>query len=147
MPELPEVEVVRLGLERVVTGARVAGVVVFDARSLKRHDGPPEGFSREITGHTILAAARRGKFLWFPISVDKALVAHLGMSGQMLIGERTADFGSHLRIRLDLMTSRGESLSVGFVDQRIFGSLILDDLVPTADGHPAGIPGKKLFTI
>lgn len=138
MPELPEVEVVRRGLEPQVTGALITDVVVSDSRSLKRHLGHSQDFAAELRGLTILGAARRGKFLWFPISKERALVGHLGMSGQMLLGDRASDFGKHLRIRLDLTTSDGHDVSVGFVDQRIFGSLLLDDLVSTSDGHPAG---------
>lgn len=139
MPELPEVEVVRRGLEAPVTGALVTGVHVADSRSLKRHGGPASEFVTSLVGQRIQGAARRGKFLWFPMTDTLALVAHLGMSGQMLLGEPTSDFSSHLRVRIDLEQPNGGVVSVGFVDQRIFGSLALDDLVPTNDGHPAGI--------
>lgn len=138
MPELPEVEVVRRGLEPEVSGAVITGVVISDSRSLKRHLGHSQDFLSELQGQTILGAARRGKFLWFPLSRQRALVGHLGMSGQMLLGDPTSDFGKHLRVRLDLRTPTGREVSVGFVDQRIFGSLLLDDLVPTADGKPGG---------
>lgn len=146
MPELPEVEVVRRGLEGPVSGAVVTAVHIADSRSLKRHGGPASDFVATLVGQAIHGAARRGKFLWFPITDTLALVAHLGMSGQMLLGEPASDFGSHLRVRIDLKKPSGEVVSVGFVDQRIFGSLALDDLVPTRDGHPAGI-GTSLALI
>jgi formamidopyrimidine-DNA glycosylase len=60
------------------------------------------------------------------------------MSGQMLIGDDASDFGSHLRIRLELEKPTGDTLTVGFVDQRLFGSLALEQLEPVPDGHPAG---------
>ncbi|MCS5517925.1 DNA-formamidopyrimidine glycosylase family protein, partial [Curtobacterium flaccumfaciens] len=59
MPELPEVEVVRAGLEPAVSGARVLHVDVVDDRALTRHDGPSEDFADRLTGRTIAAAVRR----------------------------------------------------------------------------------------
>ena len=67
MPELPEVEVVRAGLEPAVTGATVTGVEVLDERSLRRHDGPAEDFIQRLTGARFAAPERRGKFLWIPM--------------------------------------------------------------------------------
>jgi formamidopyrimidine-DNA glycosylase len=140
MPELPEVEVVRAGLEDALIGARIDHVRVLDSRSLKRHPGPAEDFSLRLTGAVLGAAVRRGKFLWFPLEGSQvALVCHLGMSGQMLLGTSNSDFGSHLRVLFDLTTSTGEPLRLGFVDQRIFGSLALDELVATSDGFPGGL--------
>ena len=136
MPELPEVEVVRLGLVPVVSGARVESVEILDPRSLKRHRGPPEDFRHRLEGAEFDRPLRRGKFLWIPLrGTTQALVCHLGMSGQVLLGEEASDFGSHLRIRLGLVPATGKPYVVGFVDQRIFGSLAVDDLV---DGDGAG---------
>jgi formamidopyrimidine-DNA glycosylase len=140
MPELPEVEVVRRGVEDVISGARITRVTVVDSRSLKRHPGPAEDCVGRLTGAVVTAAVRRGKFLWFPLQgTSSAVVCHLGMSGQVLLGDEDSDFGSHLRVLLDLTTRGGNSLQVGFVDQRIFGSLAIDELVPTNDGHPGGL--------
>ncbi|WP_350349634.1 bifunctional DNA-formamidopyrimidine glycosylase/DNA-(apurinic or apyrimidinic site) lyase [Agromyces sp. G08B096] len=144
MPELPEVEVVRAGLAPAVTGARVAAVDVLDARSLKRHDAASGAFEALVTGATIEAAVRRGKFLWLPMHTDaapgpRALVGHLGMSGQLLL--RTPDHPGddrHARIRLHLEHPEHGELRVDFVDQRIFGSMAVDRLVPTVDGEVAG---------
>jgi len=139
MPELPEVEVVRRGLEPAVSGSVITGVTVRDVRSLKRHQGGSEDFVHALTGATLEGAVRRGKFVWFPLrGSHHALVAHLGMSGQMLMGDGVSDFGSHLRIRLDLEKPTGEPVTVGFVDQRIFGSMALEQMEPVPDGHPAG---------
>lgn len=85
MPELPEVEAVRRGLARHLTGRRVTGVEVFDARSLRRQEGGPEAFVAALTGRTVTAAVRRGKFLWLLLDDGHALTAHLGMSGQLLV--------------------------------------------------------------
>ena len=139
MPELPEVEVVRRGLEPVVRGARVEDVQVLDSRSLKRHRGPVEDFVHLLSGSTLEAAVRRGKFLWFPLAGTKrALVGHLGMSGQMLLSAPGQTGGKHLRVRLELSTDTGENASVCFVDQRIFGSLAVDEVVATSDAAPGG---------
>ena len=67
MPELPEVEVVRAGLAPAVSGARVAAVTVLDDRALTRHPGTAADFEARLTGRTMQAAARRGKFLWLPL--------------------------------------------------------------------------------
>ena len=156
MPELPEVEVVRAGLEPAVTGARVLHVQVLDERALTRHDGPAEDFAHRLTGRTIAAAVRRGKFMWFPLSDEavqrddtqpEALVAHLGMSGQILLG-RDRPAARHRRIVLDVQppgTDRDGApeapVQLEFVDQRTFGSMAIDRMLPTIDGAPAGLAG------
>ena len=141
MPELPEVEVVRAGLEPAVTGALVTSVTVLDPRSLRRHGGPPEDFVERMTGATLTSAVRRGKFLWLPIEgTTTALVGHLGMSGQVLLRDRNTD-DRLTRIRLELEHPTLGALRLNFVDQRIFGSMAIDDLVPTPDGRPGGFAG------
>jgi formamidopyrimidine-DNA glycosylase len=131
VPELPEVEVVRAGLAPAVSGAGVASVTVYDERSLRRHDGPSEDFIDRLTGRRMLAPERRGKFLWIPLDGGtEALVVHLGMSGQVLLRDQSTD-DALTRIRLDLDTG----YRLNFVDQRIFGSMAIDTLVPTTD-HP-----------
>lgn len=85
MPELPEVEVVRAGLARHVTGRTVTRVEVLDPRPLRRQDGGAQAFVAQLTGRTVTAAVRRGKFLWLPLDDGRALSAHLGMSGQLLV--------------------------------------------------------------
>ncbi|RFA22415.1 Fpg/Nei family DNA glycosylase [Subtercola boreus] len=141
MPELPEVEVVRAGLEPAVTGSLITGVEIFDVRSLKRHSPLAGPFADLLTGHRMLAAVRRGKFLWFPLSSGRALVTHLGMSGQVLLRAPGVVEDGLLRIRVSIEHPSLGELWVNFVDQRIFGSMAVDELVPTADGHPAGFAG------
>ncbi|MGH1522929.1 bifunctional DNA-formamidopyrimidine glycosylase/DNA-(apurinic or apyrimidinic site) lyase [Leifsonia sp. L25] len=145
MPELPEVEVVRAGLAPAVTGATILGVEVFEPRSLKRHDPVAGAFETLLTGRVMEEPARRGKFLWIPLqgTPRRAIVAHLGMSGQILLREPGWDEAGLLRIRLHIETAATlpgdhRELWVNFVDQRIFGSMAVDSLVPTADGAPAG---------
>lgn len=138
MPELPEVEVVRAGLEPAVTGAVIASVDVRDERALTRHTGGAAHFEAELTGRRISSAVRRGKFLWMPVSDAEAIVTHLGMSGQMLLRVPGAPEERHERIRIELEHPAHGPLSVVFADQRTFGSLAVDTLVDTADGAAAG---------
>lgn len=134
MPELPEVEVVRAGLERHARGRTVTDLEVFDDASLRRHRGGEEDFANALLGRRIVEVARRGKFLWLPLDDGRALTAHLGMSGQLLVHSQIpADPARHLRVRLHL----DEGL-VDFVDQRKFGGLAVTELVPTVDGAPGG---------
>jgi formamidopyrimidine-DNA glycosylase len=168
VPELPEVEVVRAGLAPAVTGATVASVAVYDERSLRRHPGPSEDFVDRLTGRTMLTPQRRGKFLWIPLAdaVDPrsqapsalgsrnrwrdcpsstALVVHLGMSGQVLLRDQARD-DALTRVRLELQHPEHGPLRLNFVDQRIFGSMALDTLVPTAD-HPEQLVPSKVAHI
>ncbi|GAA1964960.1 bifunctional DNA-formamidopyrimidine glycosylase/DNA-(apurinic or apyrimidinic site) lyase [Microbacterium deminutum] len=145
MPELPEVEVVRAGLAPALAGATVLGVSVLDERALTRHTGDGAHFEAALTGRRITGAARRGKFLWFPLedpaedAPTEAIVAHLGMSGQILLRAPGAAPERHERVRLDIQHPDHGELSVVFADQRTFGSLALDPLVPTPDAEPGGI--------
>jgi formamidopyrimidine-DNA glycosylase len=138
MPELPEVETVRAGLAQHLVGARVKNIEVLDARSLKKNLGGVAGFLTELTGSTIQTVVRRGKFLWLPISDSRAMVGHLGMSGQILV--RTPDFApdGQTRVVIEVEDSQGNDLEIRFVDQRLFGGLAIDELVPTSDGGLGG---------
>jgi formamidopyrimidine-DNA glycosylase len=120
VPELPEVEVVRAGLERHVLGATIAGVEVLHPRSVRRDPGGPSGFALALTGRRIEAVRRRGKYLWLPLDDGDALLGHLGMSGQLLVQPSAAPDERHLRVRLAL---DGDTEEVRFVDQRMFGGL------------------------
>lgn len=145
MPELPEVETVRAGLAPALTGAEILAVEVLDARSLKRHPGPPADFVRNLVGSRIEAVVRRGKFLWMPLTASDtrfehpvALVGHLGMSGQMLLRDPGFEPEKLTRVVITALTAMGETVEFRFIDQRIFGSLAIDDLVATRDGKPGG---------
>ncbi len=142
MPELPEVEVVRAGLEPAVRGSVVTAAAVIDPRAVTRHAAGAADFEAALTGRRIVAAARRGKFLWMPLENRddgaSALIAHLGMSGQLMLRAPDAAADRHERVRLWLEHPRHGELAVVFADQRTFGSLAVDDLVPTGDGAPGG---------
>ncbi len=126
MPELPEVEVVRAGLQAHVVGRTVLAAEVLHPRPLRRHLAGPDDFVAAITGRRILAARRRGKYLWLPLDSGDAVLAHLGMSGQMLVQEVGAPDERHLRVRLVLAAEEGAApRELRFVDQRMFGGLSL----------------------
>ena len=144
MPELPEVEVVRRGLADHVVGRRIVAVRVLDVRSLRRHAPGPEDFALRLTGRVVVEARRRGKYLWLPLDNDDALLAHLGMSGQMLVSEPDAAPQKHLKATLDLE----DGAQLRFVDQRIFGGLALSDGgadLPAEVAHIARDPLDPLF--
>jgi len=138
MPELPEVEVVRRGLQAHVAGRTITAVQVRHPRAVRRHVPGAADLTARLVGARITGTDRRGKFLWLTLGADDdsadhdsadhtALVVHLGMSGQMLLGplERT----EHLRIAVAL----DDGTALSFVDQRTFGGWQLADLV-TVDG-------------
>jgi formamidopyrimidine-DNA glycosylase len=120
VPELPEVEVVRRGLDAHAVGSVIAAVEVLHDRPVRRHPDGAAGFVTALTGRRIEAAHRRGKYLWLPLDNGDALLGHLGMSGQMLMQPVGAPDERHLRVRFLLDPSARE---LRFVDQRMFGGL------------------------
>ncbi|WP_435300432.1 bifunctional DNA-formamidopyrimidine glycosylase/DNA-(apurinic or apyrimidinic site) lyase [Timonella sp. A28] len=151
MPELPEVETVREGLERHVVGRTIRDVSVLRDYSVRRHEGGPHDFVDRLRGETIEYVARRGKFLWLGFTgSDEALVGHLGMSGQLLVkdaNEQTEPH-RHLRVRMTLEGSAHQPNRVflDFVDQRTFGYLAVSDLAATPDEQPGGL-GTQYSTV
>lgn len=139
MPELPEVEVVRRGLARWMIGSTIDGVEVLHPRPVRRHEAGIDDFVQRLRGVTVLDAVRRGKFLWLNLDSGEALLAHLGMSGQLLLEEPDAPDEKHLRVRLGLRGGTGRELR--FVDQRMFGGLAVVEMVKTPDGGPGGLGG------
>ncbi|MER5558301.1 bifunctional DNA-formamidopyrimidine glycosylase/DNA-(apurinic or apyrimidinic site) lyase [Streptomyces sp. NPDC048491] len=136
MPELPEVEVVRRGLERWVAGRTVADVEVLHPRAVRRHLAGGDDFAARLKGHRIGVARRRGKYLWLPLAdTDASVLGHLGMSGQLLVQPTDAPDEKHLRIRVRFQDDAGTELR--FVDQRTFGGLSLHD---TAADSTDGLP-------
>ncbi|GAA1271525.1 bifunctional DNA-formamidopyrimidine glycosylase/DNA-(apurinic or apyrimidinic site) lyase [Kitasatospora nipponensis] len=135
MPELPEVEVVRRGLARWVSGRTVARAQVLHPRAVRRHGAGPGDFADRLAGATLGEAHRRGKYLWLPMpGTGCALIGHLGMSGQLLVQDPATDDEVHLRVRLSF-TDGGRELR--FVDQRTFGGLAVE---PAEDGDPESTP-------
>jgi formamidopyrimidine-DNA glycosylase len=120
MPELPEVEVVRVGLDRHAVGRTITRVEVLHPRPVRRDPRGPEGFAAALAGRRIEATRRRGKYLWLPLDNGDALLGHLGMSGQFLVQPPDAPAERHLRVRFTLDSPEAE---LRFVDQRMFGGL------------------------
>ena len=124
MPELPEVETVRLGLRSHVQGRRIASVRVLHDRAVRRHPGGAEDFRRLLTGRVVADVRRRGKYLWWALDGGDAVLAHLGMSGQFRVnrvGAGSADPAHpHLRIRF---TFDDGGPDLDFLDQRTFGGM------------------------
>ncbi len=133
MPELPEVEVVRRGLEAHVAGRTITAVRVHHPRAVRRHEAGPADLTARLLDTTITGTGRRGKYLWLTLSDDSALVVHLGMSGQMLLGAVPNE--GHLRIA----TLFDDGTALSFVDQRTFGGWMVADLV-TVDGTDVPVP-------
>jgi formamidopyrimidine-DNA glycosylase len=146
VPELPEVEVVRRGLAEHVVGRTISEVAVTHPRAVRRHVEGAADFAARLAGCTITGACRRGKYLWLeldgvdgvdgrsasaPRGADDAVLAHLGMSGQLLVADPAHPDETHLRIRLRFSDGGPE---LRFVDQRTFGGLSVHPLVPAAGG-------------
>jgi formamidopyrimidine-DNA glycosylase len=123
VPELPEVEVVRRGLESHVVGRTITAIEILHDRPVRRHVAGPEDFADSLAGRTVTAARRRGKYLWLALDNGDAVLAHLGMSGQMLVQPHDAAAERHLRVRIRL---DGPD-ELRFVDQRMFGGLSLSE--------------------
>ncbi|MGZ4662470.1 MAG: bifunctional DNA-formamidopyrimidine glycosylase/DNA-(apurinic or apyrimidinic site) lyase [Arthrobacter sp.] len=158
MPELPEVEVVRRGLVSWVRGRTITSVEVLDPRSIRRHALGAQDFAGNLEGARVVDVVRRGKFLWMPLADTAApseslmpdatpgvaLMAHLGMSGQLLMQDSGVPDEKHLKVRLGLSPAQGMPEQLRFVDQRIFGGLFLTSLIPTDDGGPGGLAETPL---
>ncbi|MET8143206.1 bifunctional DNA-formamidopyrimidine glycosylase/DNA-(apurinic or apyrimidinic site) lyase [Sphaerisporangium sp. NPDC005288] len=166
MPELPEVEVVRRGLERWVAGRTIAFAEVLHPRAIRRHAPGSAEFAGRLAGRTLVSAERRGKYLWLPLAealngseapvggsadlpqdsgdagadppqagpagearhgASEALLAHLGMSGQLLVVDPGSPLEKHLRVRLGFSDGGPE---LRFVDQRTFGHVLVAPLLP-----------------
>jgi formamidopyrimidine-DNA glycosylase len=138
VPELPEVETVRVGLQRWVVGRTIVALDSVHPRAVRRHTAGGADLSQRVADRTVTAAERRGKYLWLPLDGGPdCLVAHLGMSGQLLVLTSAHPPGRHLRARFSFGDGGRE---LRFVDQRTFGGLHLDELVPDGPTEvPAGI--------
>jgi formamidopyrimidine-DNA glycosylase len=140
MPELPEVEVVRQGLQAFAVSRTIAEVEVHHPRAIRRHAPGASDFASSLRGMTLRCASRRGKYLWLPVdgagsgrqaATGVALLAHLGMSGQLLMVPRDEPDEAHLRVRIRF---RDGGADLRFVDQRTFGGLAIEPLVPDDGG-------------
>jgi formamidopyrimidine-DNA glycosylase len=154
VPELPEVESVRRGLERHVVGRTIRSVEVLHPRAIRRHLAGREDFEAAGRGLVITAARRRGKYLWLPVApesagtaspAEDALLAHLGMSGQLLLTKPGEPLSPHVRIRFTFTDSGPE---LRFTDQRTFGHVMFDPggaALPAPIAHIAPDPLEPAF--
>jgi formamidopyrimidine-DNA glycosylase len=145
LPELPEVETVRIGLSKWVTGRTIATAEVLHPRAIRRHLPGDAHFAAVLAGRTVLDVSRRGKYLWLPLDSGDAIIGHLGMSGQLLMQPAEAADEKHLRIRFTF-TDGGPQLR--FVDQRTFGGLSVSEggaELPGEISHIARDPMDPLF--
>ncbi len=112
---------VRRGLASFVVGKTIERARVLHPRSVRRHVAGVADFEDQLADQHVVAARRRGKYLWLALESGDALLGHLGMSGQILVQPRAAAAERHLRVTLEL--SEGRDLR--FVDQRMFGGLLI----------------------
>ena len=149
MPELPEVETVRAGLAKFVIGKRILQAADFHPRALKPSSIAP---LNSVVGSKILQVNRRGKFLWLTLDRPFALVAHLGMSGQLLVQPKSAPVHKHLRASFLLSNNKFSRVQneIRFVDQRTFGWVSVEEYgkdVPTSVSHIALDPFESEFDL
>jgi formamidopyrimidine-DNA glycosylase len=144
MPELPEVETVRRGLQHLVTGYRITEALDLHPRALKPESIAPLA---TLNGAKITGTNRRGKFMWLTLNRPYVLVAHLGMSGQFLIHQKNLPKSTHVRAQFNLKKMM-RTQELVFNDQRTFGWLSVEELtdnVPTSAQHIAPDPFDPLF--
>lgn len=143
MPELPDVETVRRMLQRTIAGRRIGRVTVLSPSTVR--SPAPRLFERRLRGRRVRAVDRRGKYLLIGLEGSLTLVAHLRMTGDFQIAQRTVPRAPHTRV---VFSFDGKELR--FVDQRRFGHM---DVVPTAGLQAWGLarlgvePLDRRFTL
>lgn len=120
MPELPEVETVRRGLERFVVGRPMRLVEVMGTRTVRRH--PAEWLLTQLPGRVVRRVTRRGKYLVLGLDDEVDLVLHLRMSGQLRA--RTPSSGPRLA-HTKLVVRLDGADELHFVDPRTFGEAFI----------------------
>ncbi len=118
MPELAEVETISRDLERLYVGRTVSSVQVSGLRSVRRHADPAE-FEDRVKGRRLTGAGRRGKYLTMALDSGDVVVAHMGMSGQLLSTGADAEVAPHTHVRVGF----GDGPDLRFVDPRTFGQM------------------------
>ena len=123
MPELPEVETVRRGLQAQVLGRRITAVEVGRERSVRRTSR--QAVIDGLTGATITAVNRRGKYLLCPLDTGDELMVHLRMSGRLLVAAAGTARPPHTHVVMHLAGEPAQEL--WFVDPRTFGEVVVFD--------------------
>ncbi len=114
MPELPEVETIRRGLERNLVGARIGEVLVREPRLRRPVDVPA---LRSLSGRTVRAVGRRAKYLLADVGDGLVWLMHLGMSGRLLLVPPDEPAGDHEHVRVEF----DRPTSLRYRDPRRFG--------------------------
>lgn len=120
MPELPEVETIRRELDRDIVGKRIKTVEVTNNRSIRRHTNRKQ-FASKLIGTKVTGVERKGKYLLVKLDSGDVLVAHLGMSGQLLRAANKDPIERHTHVVIGF-TQGGQ---LRFVDPRTFGELFV----------------------
>jgi formamidopyrimidine-DNA glycosylase len=126
MPELPEVEAVRLRIQKAARGRQVAAVRARpDARVLGTLS--PAKLRKSLVGARVRGTDRRGKYFWLTFDTGESLLLHLGMAGHIdLLKRGEESHGNPRSIRLELEFDNGSKLQ--FHDYRRFGRIrLLED--------------------
>jgi formamidopyrimidine-DNA glycosylase len=131
LPELPEVETLRRGVDAEMTGRRITEVAATGARTLRRH-GDRSTIARRLRGRRLVVTARRGKYLLLVLEGEAVIVVHMGMSGRLLMADPAAPMAAHTHV---VLTFDGDR-QLRFVDPRTFGEVF----VSTVGGGPAVVP-------
>ena len=130
MPELPEVETVRRGLQQHFVGRRITKVEVGRERSVRRTSR--EEVIARLTNVHVLEAQRRGKYLLCPVSSGDTVMIHLRMSGQVLIDAVGSERPPHSHVVMTL----DDGNELRFVDPRTFGEVVVFDPADSAQIVP-----------
>ncbi len=123
MPELPEVETVRRGIDAQVVGRRITKVEVGRERTVRRTSR--QALIDGLTGATLVAATRRGKYLLCPLDTGDELMVHLRMSGRLLVADAGTQRPPHTHVVLHLDGEPRQEL--WFIDPRTFGEMVVFD--------------------
>lgn len=126
MPELPEVETVRRGIERRAVGRVIERVEVFHERTVRRQGR--EAIIDGLTGTRLVAARRRGKYLLCDLDSGGVLMMHLRMSGRVLVVDAGTARPPHTHVVMHLSPdANGMRHEMWFVDPRTFGEVVVFD--------------------
>ena len=123
MPELPEVETVRRGLDQHLIGRQVERVEVGRLRTVRRTSA--EALIDGLSGVTFTGTSRRGKYLLVHLDSGEQLMIHLRMSGRVLLSDPGAVRPPHTHVVLHLSGEPAKEL--WFVDPRTFGEMVVFD--------------------
>lgn len=122
MPELPEVETVRRGLQPSLEGARLTRVI---QRRPDLRFPLPERFAERLTGATVLGLHRRAKYLLAELDTGETWITHLGMTGRFIVGTVAPGAFAHAAPAGEkhehLMFETGAGARIGYADARRFG--------------------------